>query len=114
MSRSITESFTKKYRTYVKVHFDGLWLMGTLRFVLMEAAKFVHVVNALHYEGNLGCPSTVLAEALDCLHEQTFAEDLPEDEDWMANLMIKAIRDGTERKVDLFPAPRPPLPKPSS
>ena len=58
----------------------------------MRVSEFATAVRRLHHEDKLRCSSRLLAQAFDAVHEKTWAESWPEEEDWMAKLFVETVQ----------------------
>ena len=104
------------YKAFLQADEDDLWLWGPIRFVLMWSADLVAVINNLHLHEKLDFPTEVFAATLDELHRRLFEGDVPEEERWMEQLMIKSLLEGASRSAaaeDMFPAPKAVAARPS-
>ena len=70
----------------------GLHPTAPIRVVPMRASEFATAVRRLHHEDKLRCSSRLLAHAFDAVHEKTWAESWPEEEDWMAKIFVETVR----------------------
>ena len=80
------------YREFQADDKTGLHPTASIRVVPMRASEFATAVRRLHHEDKLRFRSPLLAQAFDAVHEKTWAESWPEEEDWMAKIFVETVR----------------------
>ena len=90
------------FRKFVTDKENGLKLNGPIRVVPMRAPEFGTAVRRLEDEGLLTFESHLFARALDVLHERMWNDKIPEEADWMAQILVDTVSKGTTPVPDMF------------
>ena len=92
----------KVFRDFVTKSKHKLAPSGSIRFAAIRAEEFVTALQRINAAGNLSFKSRLLARGLDLLHERLYEETLPEEEDWMAKLLVETVAAGVHPNENLF------------